>query len=45
MPQILTLTHFLDKNKQLYHCEILTAQKRNNEQINKNEYGTTKQIL
>ena len=45
MPQICTLTHFLDKNKQLHHCEILTAQKRNNEQINKNENGITKQIL
>ena len=41
MPQIRTLAHFLDKNKQLNHCEILTAQKRNNEQINKNENETT----
>lgn len=45
MPQICTLTHFLGKNKWLYHREILTAQKRNNEQINKNENGITKQIL
>ena len=45
MPKICALTHFLGKNK-LHHREILTAQKRNDEQINKkNENGITKQIL
>nr|DAG79331.1 MAG TPA: hypothetical protein [Caudoviricetes sp.] len=29
----------------MHHREILTAKKRNNEQINKNENGITKQIL